>query len=406
MYLRLPSVVSFILLLAFSNMAFSQQGPGLQWAGAMGGSSFDAGNSITTDDQHNVYVTGNFSGTADFDFGSGTSIAISNGSDDIFIQKLDFAGNLIWAKTIGGTGIDVGADIKLDTSGNIYILGYFKNTVDFNPGIGIQNLTTFTNSKTDLFILKLDIAGNFIWVKQFGGTGNTVSVSMAIDHFSNLYITGNFSGTSDMNPGTGVSNITSQGNNDVFVQKLDSNGNFIWVRNFGSVLADYGNRLMVDLIGNVFIIGNFQGTVDFNPGISVYNLISNGGSDIFIQKLDSNGIFLWAKKFGSTSSSEFNKNCTLDSLSNIYITGFFSGTVDFDPGSGISNQTSNGTEDVFIQKLDSSGNFQWVNILGGSGYDKGLCITTSKNGGIYFGGYLPIPGGAFGLIQKLDFSLN
>jgi len=316
------------------------------WAKKMGGTDADRAISVTTDASGNVYTTGVFYGTVDFDPGAGVSNLTSNGLSDIFIQKLDANGNFLWAKQIGGLGGDLGYSITVDASGHVYTTGYFKGAVDFNPGASVYNLTS--NGYQDIFIQKLDANGDFLWAKQMGGASHDQGHSITVDALGNIYTTGVFFGTVDFDPGAGVSNLTSNGYQDIFIQKLDANGNFLWVRQMGGAEYDIGNSITIDASGKVYTTGSFTGTVDFDPGAGVSNLTSNVGSG-FIQKLDANGNFLWAKQMGGMGNSVI-----LDTYGNIHTTGNFSGTVDFDPGPGVSNLSSNGSSDIFIQKLENT----------------------------------------------------
>ncbi len=353
----------------------------LLWVKQMGAGSGDWGRSITTDDNGNVYITGVFQGTVDFDPGAGVHNFTSAGFDDIFIQKLDSNGNFLWAKQMGSSGFDKGYSLITDVSGNVYSTGKFTNTVDFDPGVGIYNLTSFGDG--DIFIQKLDSDGNFVFAKQMGGdSGNDWGYSITIDGSSNLYTTGNFTGTVDFDPGTDLHYLTSAGSFDVFIQKLDSNGNFVWAKRVGGIHFDEGYSITIDGNSNVFTTGIFQGTVDFDPNIEVQNLTSEGMFDIFIQKLNSDGNYLWAKQMGG-SDIDYGRSIITDASGDVYITGNFRDTVDFDPGVGVQILTSAGIDDTFIQKLDSDGNFLWVNQVGGSDEDIGLSITIDSSGNIY-----------------------
>ncbi len=353
------------------------------WAKRMGGNGEDQGNCITVDDSGNVYTTGRFWGTVDFDPGAGTSNLTSAGFSDIYISKLDSAGNFIWAKSMGGTDYDISFSITLDDSSNVYTTGTFWYTVDFDPGAGTSNLTSAAFQ--DIFISKLDAAGNFIWAKSMGGTSPDLGISIAVDGAGNVYTTGHFSGTVDFDPGTGTSNLTSAGFKDIFISKLDAAGNFVWARNMGGPNSDdVAYSITVDGIGNVLTTGSFHGTADFDPGPGVSNLTSAGGNlDIFISKLDAAGNFIWAKSMDGPNSSDIAYSIAVDSFSNVYTTGIFYGTVDFDPGAGISNLTSAGFADIFISKLDSVGNFGWAKKLGGISNDIGYSIALNGFGNVY-----------------------
>jgi hypothetical protein len=126
--------------------------------------------------------------------------------------------------------------------------------------------------------------------------------------------------------------------------------------------GDYGYSIAIDGNGNVYTTGEFWGTVDFDPGAGISNLISAGNNDIFIQKLDAAGNFLLAKRFGNGSQEGVN-TIAVDNSGNIHTTGYFVGTVDFDPASSTANLTSAGAQDVYILKWDAAGNYVWVKVL-------------------------------------------
>jgi len=337
------------LLISLLATAIQAQDHNFEWAKSMGGLDQDHGNSITTDASGNVYVTGEYYGTVDFDPDSGTFNLTSNGFKDVFIQKLSADGNLIWAKSIGGIFNDVGNSIITDVMGNMYVSGSYTDTVDFDPGVSSFNL--ISNGSIDAFILKLDSGGNFIWAKSMGGISTDNGYSITSD--GNLYLTGSFKDTVDFDPGVGIFNLISNGNNDVFIQKLDANGNFIWAKSFGAASGEAGFSIALDDSANVYVTGVFQSIVDFDPGVGIFNLTSNGSTDIFIQKLDSSGTFVWARSMGGGLGDA---GYSITSDGNVYVIGYFQGTVDFDPGVGIFNLTSNGSTDIFIQKLNAAGN--------------------------------------------------
>ena len=350
------------------------------WAKAMGGAYLDYGSSIALDGSGNVYTTGYFAGTVDFDPGAGVFNLTSPGSEDIFISKLDASGNFVWAKSIGGADQDNGYSIALDGSGNVYTTGYFFGTSDFDPGAGVFNLTSAGSG--DIFVSKLDASGNFVWANAMGGPNYDYGYSIAIDGSGNVYTTGDFDGTADFDPGAGVFNLTSAGYYDIFISKLDASGNFVWANAMGGADSDYGYSIALDGSGNVYTTGEFSGTADFDPGAGVFNLTSAGYGDIYISKLDASGNFVWAKAMGGAYFDR-GYSIALDGSGNVYTTGFFEGTVDFDPGAGVFNLTSAGYGDIFISKLDASGNFVWANAMGGADTDCGSSIALDGSGNVY-----------------------
>ncbi|MCJ8290902.1 MAG: SBBP repeat-containing protein [Crocinitomicaceae bacterium] len=375
--------LNYFLTLGLFLSILSTKAQTYEWVQAFGGTSEEYAESITVDAVGNVYTTGPFQGTVDFDPGAGVSNLTSVGLWDVFIQKLDAAGNFLWAKAFGGTDTDHARSITVDTNGNVYTTGWFEGTVDFDPGAGVSSLTSV--GYWDVFIQKLDPAGNFLWAKAFGGTSEEYAQSISIDANGNVYTTGYFWGTVDFDPGAGVTNLTSVGIWDIFVQKLDAAGNFLWAKAFGGTSSDIAQSISVDASGNVYTTGYFQGAADFDPNAGVTSLTSAGNYDIFVQKMDALGNFLWAKSFGG-AASDYGLSISIDSSGKVYTTGSFEGTADLDPGAGITNHTSAGDLDIFVQKLDAAGNFLWAKAFGGTSTDGGRSINVDDNGYVYVTG--------------------
>lgn len=367
------------LFLLVSNFLFSQN-INYEWAKGIGGSSFEEGNSVTFDATGNVYTTGRFYNTVDFNPGLGTNNLTSTGSSDIFISKLDASGNFVWAKKIGGTGADKANSLHTDAAGNIYITGFFSSTVDFDPGIGTSNLTSTGSS--DIFILKLNALGNFVWAKKMGGTGADEAFDITLDNRGNIYSTGRFSNTVDFDPGASTSNLISSGLFDIFILKLTPSGNYDWAKSIGGASVEEAYAISVDTAGNVFTTGRFEGTKDFDPGMGTYNLVSNGNRDAFILKLNTGGNFLWAKQIGGISQ-DVGTDIIVDKVGDVFISGYFNFTVDFDPSSGIFNLVSNGITDAFVLKIGASGNFLWAKSMGGTNIDGAYSISLDDNGNVY-----------------------
>ncbi len=388
------------------------------WAVSMGGASNDNGYSVAVDASGNVYTTGSFEGTADFDPGVGTFNLTSAGAGDIFISKLDASGNFVWAKSIGGTINDYGLSVAVDASGNVYTAGYFRDIADFDPSVGTFNLASVSNSD-DVFISKLDANGDFVWAKTLGGSNTDKCSGIKIDASGNLLITGSFKGTADFDPGAGIFNLTSAGIDDVFVSKLDTNGDFVWAKAIGGTSADVSLAIAVDATGNVYTCGYFTGAVDFDPGVGTDTLTSSI-YNIFISKLDANGNFVWAKHM--VGSGDVSQAIAVDAAGNIYTTGYMQGTTDFDPGAGTFTLTAVGAFDIFISKLDANGDFVWAKRMGALNNEAGLSIAADATGNVYTSGYfgdtvdfdpsagttnLVAPGGNYSIfISKLDANGN
>lgn len=363
----------FFLLFLFPFIGYSQS---FEWANSMGSIGIDRGISLSVSSLNSVYLTGNFEDTVDFDPDSGIFNLISNGLLDVFIQKLDVNGDLIWAKSIGGLGGDIGQSIITDDNDNIYLAGEGWGTIDFDPGIGVFPLTISSS-----FLLKLDSSGNFLWVKE-PSTNSGISC-IHNDKFGNIIITGIYNGIVDFDPGPGTYFLDGGG---IFIQKLDTNGNFIWAKSIDGYASNSWS-VTTDMNGNIYTTGYFSGVVDFDPDTLVYNPDWFGDRDIFIQKLDSMGVLIWVKTIGGGGLDE-GHSMVVDNSENIYVTGSFQGTVDFNPSLNVNNLTevSGITDDIFVLKLDVFGNFIWAYSIGGIYYDTGTSITIDDSQSIFITG--------------------
>lgn len=381
--ISIPAIVVILLSLTLVGHA---QGPTLDWAvrtGAAGASSI--GESVDVDAGGNVYTSGRFTGTVDFDPGAGSANLTSAGSEDAFITKMDPSGNLIWAKRVGGTQGDYSFGNAVDATGNVYLTGSFAGTVDFDPGPGVFNLTAPGVFIDDIFILKLDPDGNFLWAKRIGSSGLDFGHSIAVGP-SGVVTTGSFEGTVDFDPGTGTASLAAPaGQDEIFILKLDASGNYVWAKRMGGTSGDFGRSIALDASESVYSTGFFRGTADFDPGPATFNLTDAGNSDIFVSKLDASGNFVWAKRMGGANSDR-GASINVDLAGNVYTTGDFHGTADFDPGAGTSNLVSAGFNDSFVSKLDASGNFIWVKRIGGDNDDEGTSLSLDGAGNVYCAG--------------------
>ena len=375
--LRLFAGCIFFYSLLLPTTVFSQ------WARSVGGTSTDIGYGIAVDASDNVYVTGVFNGTVDFDPGSGTTNLTSAGFD-VFFAKYNSSGELVWAKSVGGSSSDFGYGIAVDAIGNVYVTGYFNGTVDFDPGSGTTNLTSAGLS--DVFFAKYNSSGDLVWAKSVGGSATDVGRSIVLDASGNVYVTGDFAGTVDFDPGSGTTNLTSAGGFDVFFAKYNTSGDLVWAKSVGGSLSDDGRSIAVDASGNVHVTGFFNGTADFDPGSGTTNLTSGGSFDVFFAKYNFFGELVWAKGVGGTSL-DFGSSIDVDASGNVYVTGYFEATADFDPGSGSSNLTSAGGKDVFFAKYNSSGELVWAKGVGGTAFDFGSSIDVDASGNVYVTGF-------------------
>lgn len=324
------------------------------WAKSMGGTSFERGYAVTTDPSNNIYTTGYFrSLAADFDPGpSSYTMANIAGTEEVFVSKLDASGNFVWAKQMGGSGTDQGFSIAIDALGNVITVGSFASpNADFDPGV--STYTMATQGLDDIFVNKLDPAGNFIWTKQMGGSGGDFGNSVKIDASNNIYIGGYFNTTVDFDPSLATYTLTSFGGNDIYISKLDVNGNFLWASQMGGAGVDVVNSISIDAAGNCYSTGYFTSAIaDFNPGAGTYTFTNTGANDIFVSQLNASGNFLSAYQISGTGN-ETGRGITCDNSNNVYLTGDFQNTTDFDPGAATYTLSTPGVANVFVCKLNN-----------------------------------------------------
>jgi len=361
----------------------------LLWAKKIGTTSPNTNQAVSMaiDASGNIYITGIYGATTDFDPGPGiTYLNFGGGWNDAFIAKFDAAGSFVWAKAYSGIADESGSDIAVDNAGNVYACGNFSGTVDFDPGPGVFNMTA---AQVAGYVTKLDAAGNFIWARKLDGAGSYLAGGMAVSPSGNVYLIGSvLDDAIDADPGAGIASITPEGFIDACVIKLDNNGNFGWVKQIGGFFSmAFGLKIAVDAQENIFPAGVYAGGIDFSSAPSM-SLSSNATEDIFLAKLDAAGNFLWTKSTaGNTGALTELYTLQTDAGGNLYTGGFFKNTVDFDPGAGIAGMSAiyNGADvaNGFFMKLDNAGNFKWAKQIAGPGESFCRGIAADGSGNIY-----------------------
>lgn len=350
-----------------------------------------AGNSITgvaiaSDVAGNVYSTGLFSGSMDADPSAATFTLNSNGGNDIYVTKLDAAGNFVWAFNIGSSNDEKIFDITADASG-VYLAGCFSSTTDFNPS-ATTNAITYLGGGTDGdgFFAKYSTSGNYVFAKRLGSTVNDRCLSVTVDANKNIFVSGFIGGNADMDPGVGTANFTVASTYNAYFGKYDSMGNYIFAKQIVGNGSD-ANDLSLDNNGNILMTGSYwNSTNDFNPGAGTANLTASSSSTIgaYIAKYDANGNYIFAKKMSGASLAyiDIGLQIKADANNSIIVAGTFNNTCDFDPSAATANKISAGGSDMFVAKYDSLGVYKWANTFGGSGsndYVYGMVVDGNNN---------------------------
>ena len=368
---------------------FMKQDPNgnLIWAHSLGQPYSESAGSIAVDGNGNVYVAGSFQLTVDFDPGSGTYDLTSIGDYDNFVLKVNSNGDFLWAKRFGSVSSDLIKSIQVDSDDNVLLCGWFLQSCDFDPGAGDVTLTA--SGMTDFYVLKLDANGNYLKVARIGGPESESFINFTIDGGNNIIVAGTFSSTVDFDPSNGTQNLTSSGIGDLFVLKLDSDLGFTWVKSMGGGPTSSIRGEDIAFANNtLYVTGEFWETIDFDPGAGTQNLTSTASSaDIFVLELDANGNYLMCTRIGG-SDTEAATNVDIDNSSNIYVSGYFDGTTDFDPGVGNTSYTTLGGSDGYFLKMNGNHELQWAHHLGGAAnYDAISSFDVTNNNDIVIGGY-------------------
>ena len=350
--------------------AYSPSGS-YRWARTMGNDSAEEGKGIATDSGGNVLVTG-YQSSYVVDYGGGAQTTVSY--NDIFMAKYSSAGSWVWSKTVGGYGYDQGNAVAADGAGSAFVTGYIGKGAMGDIGVNFGGGALFSAGGSDVFLVKYSATGQHVWSKRFGSTGTDVGMAVDTDSAGNVYVAGTFEGSVDFGGGS----LASAGVRDIFVLKYSGAGQHLWSKRFGSSGDDVVQGLAIDGAGDVVLSGKFQSSVSFGGTA----LTSAGGDDIFLVKLSgASGGHAWSKRFGSTSQ-DIATGVAVDGTSNVVVSGYFAGAVDFGGGT----LTSAGT-DVFAAKYNSAGAHTWSRRFGGADSQIGDGVAAAPTGEVTVTGF-------------------
>lgn len=334
-------------------MQVAAQAPNYAWNYAAGSTWIDEPLCVAVDDSGNVYATGRFSDTVDFDPGPGvTSFSVGSGYSGFYLVKVDALGNFKWAHSLNSIN-GWGYGVCVDDSNNVLVAGKFTGTGDFDFGPG-----TFTMSApnpSNMFVMKVDPNGGLKWAKQITGPTSEAPTSIATKADGSMAITGGFGNSVDFDPGPGIFTLNST-NGGAFVLRLDLNGNFLWAGQYRGECKE-GE---FDAQGNLYLTGLANSGSDIDPGPGVSSLPPTTATYTGVAiKLDPSMNLVWAKPL-ITSHSVYPEGLAVDAWGNIAIGGSYRGTLDLDPGPAFHQVTSTqNNHHEFLVKLDTQGNFRW-----------------------------------------------
>jgi FlgD Ig-like domain/Beta-propeller repeat len=352
------------------------------WSGVFGDSpNTQSGQAVAIDAAGNVVVVGSFIGT--IDLGGGPMGPTTGGKDsDVFVAKFDPAGNHLWSKRFGDPDNQFPAGVALDSGGNVLFAVNQSGTVDYGGG-------PLTALAFDVVIVKLDASGSHVWSKRFGDGIGQAPNDVAVDPSDNVLVTGLFDGTLDF----GCGPMSSANGIDMFVAKLDPTGACLWSKRAGDNNMQIGNTVATDPSGNVFVAGDFSGSIDFGGGA----LTSAGSTDMFLAKLDPNGAHLWSKRFGDATGTESATSIACDAAGHVSLAGQVNcvppgkfdppctSTIDFGGGP----LTGAGGYDVVLADFDASGAHQWSKLFGDAANQSAASVAIDSDGDrFYFGTYV------------------
>lgn len=340
----------------------AQTPPEWLWATSSGSTDWELAEDIVCDAAGNVYVTGFYKGAIQF----GDFYADSGGDQEIFVVKLDAAGNYLWAQHAGSPHNDSAEDIAIDAAGNVYITGWFQTIATFG------SLGVVSNGSSDIFIAKLSPDGDWLWVWGAGGEQADHGYSITVAPNGHCFVAGSFYEEAFF----GDHSIECDLMNDIFIAETNANGNWIWAETAGGPDTEACWDLAADASGNCYLTGYISDETDFGST----HLVTQGPYDSFVAKIN-DGNWLWAIQVNS-ALQDVAHGIALDPSGDLLVTGYFTGPAGF----GGTTLSPDGEWDIYLAKLSSAGNWIWAVKAGGTDYDMAYDVTVDQAGNCYVTG--------------------
>lgn len=353
-------VSTFLVVISLSFLAGCHDyDPVLKWVRVWGGDGLDFGTGINVTQSGRVYVTGTCSSTVDFDPDPLEEVTMTDSHSGSFLSTFGTDGEYIWTRSwhCEPYGWEPGKDVAEDLDGNILVTGHFSNNLimDNSDASDVQ----VSMGESDVYLVKFNPSGNLQWIISWGGDDYDSGRALVTDRDCNVFVAGTYRNTVDFDPGPETSLETSTGSGANFVSKFNSDGEFEWVTVWGGEGHRICNDLALDKEGLIWVAGRSITTsvLPSQQGDTEQEVIFQDG---FLTRIESNGDLLWTREWDARANA-----LAIDESGHVYVTGSWNGTVDFNPGDGVSEFNSGDADDSYLSKFNSSGDFMWVRTWGG-----------------------------------------
>lgn len=356
---------------------FSAEGT-LDMAVQFGGDISDQPRAIAALPGGDIVITGYFLDT----FGAGGSKALTaSGGADIFLIRLNSAGEAVWSRRFGGSFADKGNALAITPDGDILLAGNFQNELAYENGGETHEIKSA--GERDAFVFRIDSLGNVLWAESFGGSGHDEASRVIAGPGGDVYIAGTFEGTASLADGAGV--MSAAHGEDAFLIALDADGQLNWSHQISSANREYVSGLVADERGDLYISGNFLGKLDPPNGVA---LNSAGGTDIFLMKFDATGKQVWSRRVGGAENEE-SFDLAVSAGQELMLSGHFQGDIDLPiMGKLIKLKSSGmGNPDGLILTFDSQGQYRQAATAAGDGVETVFTITALQGGGVATAGF-------------------
>ncbi|WP_437575007.1 hypothetical protein [Sorangium sp. So ce887] len=331
-----------------------------------------------------VVLAGSASG--DVDFGGGVRKGRGRRAD-VIVARFDASGAHQYSRRFGDGATQHATAVAVDEAGNAFVTGEFWGTLDFGESRQGERFLLESQGKSDVFLAKLDAAGNVQWARQFGDAEDQAGTGVAVDGHGDIVLVGRFGGSIDF--GGDDKGLSTVAKSDLFIAKLDPSGDLIWSKSANATNAAEALGVAVDGAGNVVVTGSFRSSVTVGESVRT----TAGDKDILVIRLDENGVLQWCEDFGDDADQE-GASVAVDLAGNVVLTGAFQGSIEL----GDVVRSATGAADAFVAKLDPASNPIWLRSFGDSGEQQGTSVAVDPLGGSWvtgrFDGVLDLGSGA------------